>query len=228
MRHRRPPTALLLALGALALWAPGPSAETKAVPLGQEGWVYIDEGLSSALVDEPAHHFHGAREALLKREPSTAALELRKAAAYMKIEASRAVGAARPALDPAVAELERLAADLDAGKVVTAGALNAAVARAHQALAEHHYLKAAQFRSEGRTEKVWHDLQAATAHLENALAWAGEKLSAREERAADRARELGERAKQGAQWTEDEVGRAIQALGLEIERLGGQLAGPKR
>ncbi|MBE0617289.1 MAG: hypothetical protein IH608_05110, partial [Proteobacteria bacterium] len=151
---------LLLALSALALWAPGAPAENKALPLGQEGWVYIDEGLSSALVDEPAHHFHGAREALLKRDPATAALELRKAAAYMKIEASRAVGAARPALHAAVAELERLASALDTGRTVKPGALNAAFARAHQALAEHHYLKAAQFRSEGHTEKVWHDLQA--------------------------------------------------------------------
>ncbi len=228
MRRHRHPAALLLALGLLALGAPGALCETKAVPSGQEGWVFIDEGLSSALVDEPAHHFHGAREALLKRDPATAALELRKGAAYMRIEASRAVGAARAPLDAAVAKLERLASALADGKAVTAGDLDAAVARAHQALANHHYRKAAQFRSEARTEKVWHDLQAATVHLESGLAWAGQEIAAGAVRAAEEARRLGEQARHGARWTEDEVGRAIEALGLEIEKLGKHLAAPGR
>jgi len=208
---------------ALTPWVQLAQAEVKALPPGQEGWVFIDEGLSSALLDEPSHHFHGAREALLKRDPATAALELRKGAAYMKIEASRAVGAARPALNAAVRELEQLASALAAGQTVTPSELSTAFARAHQALAEHHYLKAAQFRSEGQPEKVWHDLQAATVHLESALAWAGDKITASEEAATDRARRLGERAKHGADWTEDEVGRAIDALGVEIEKLGMQL-----
>jgi len=218
----------LLALGALALGSTGPRAETKAAPSGREGWVFIDEGLSSALLDEPAHHFHGAREALLKRDPATAALELRKGAAYMKIETSRAVGAARPALDAAVGELEGLAAALAAGSTVTPGGLNTAIARAHQALAQHHYLKAAQFHSAGQTEKVWHDLQASTVHLESGLAWAGQETVAAALRTAEEARRLGEKAKHGAQWTEGEVGRAVEALGLEIEKLGKHLAAPAK
>jgi len=219
---------VLVLAAVLGLWPTTGRTEAKAARVGTEGWVFIDEGLSNALVDEPAHHFHGAREALLKRDPATAALELRKAAAYTKIESSRAVGVARPALEKAVAEAERLASALAAGKTVTPDQLNAAVARAHQALAEHHYLKASQFRTRGETGKVWHDLQAATVHLENALAWAGEKVPASEESAAEQARKLGERAKHGASWTEDEVGRAIEALGLEIEKLGTQLGQEKR
>ncbi len=217
------PIVSLLLLLATAHWSRQSLAEVEAAPSAREGWVFIDEGLSSALVDEPAHHFHGAQEALAKGDPETAALEIRKAAAYIRIEAGRAVDASKPALDAAVSELEGLATALSEGRAVPAAALAQAFARAHQGLAQHHYLKAAQFRSEGRTEKVWHDLQAATAHLESALEWAGHEVAAGARRAAEEARRLGERARGGARWTEDEVGRAVEALGLEIEKLGRQL-----
>jgi hypothetical protein len=223
MGKRRFRTGTLLLLLLAAPWGGRSGAEVKAAPSAQEGWVFIDEGLSSALVDEPAHHFHGAREALAKGDPETAALEIRKAAAYIRIEASRAVPGAKPALDAAVAELEGLAKTLGRGQAVPAFALDEAFARAHQSLAQHHYLKAAQFRSEGRTEKVWHDLQAATVHLEGGLEWAGQEIAAGARRAAEEARQLGERARGGARWTEDEVGRAVEALGLEIEKLGKQI-----
>ncbi len=223
---------ILLTAAVAALLVIGPArtvhADLKAAPVGGEGWVYIDEGIAHVFAEEPAHHFEHAREAFLAGDGKTAASEIRKGAAYSKIEASRALDEVRPALLGATAALEQLADRLDRGEACRIEQLDTAFARTHEVLARHHYLKASQFQARGQSERIWQDLQAATVHLEQGLHRLGTEISAETRKATEAARSLGTRVREGARWSADEVGRAIELLGVEIEQLGKHLeAGDK-
>ena len=116
------------------------AAKTAGSPEAREGWVYIDEEAGYDLSDEPSHHFHMAREHFLKKDFKATAGEIRKGLVFLKIQASRATADGKAALMASVSELAGLATDVEKGSVASAKKLDDSFARAHLALAKHHYL----------------------------------------------------------------------------------------
>jgi len=80
-------------------------------------WLVTDVTGWYPFVDEPQRHFSAAVEAFAKKDFKAAATEVRKSAAYVRLESARAVGEAKKGLDAAGADLEKTARALDKGAV---------------------------------------------------------------------------------------------------------------
>lgn len=202
-------------------------ADPDSVP---EGWVLVEEDVLTVFVDSPGEHFHKARQSFLKKDYKAAAEEIRKGAAFLKLQAARAAVEGRKGLTVSVGELEKLAEDIEKGTVTSAKTLDNAFARAHHALAKHHYLKALDNKAKKDGRKLGHDLKAAARHLEHGLAWAGHELEAATVRIIMDTGLLAGKLIEGTGWITEEVGKAIDKIGEEIMKLGRMLepAKPKK
>jgi hypothetical protein len=124
-------------------------AAEPAKPNAPAGYVLVEEDVLLQFVELPGEHFHKARENFLKKDFKGAASEIRKGAAFLRLEAARATKEGKVGLTASIAELERLANDVEKGTVTSAKTLDRAFAKAHHGLAKHHYLKALDCSSTG-------------------------------------------------------------------------------
>jgi hypothetical protein len=185
-----------------------------------EGWMLVEEDIWTDFVDEPGERFHKAREDFLKKDYKAAAEEIRKGAAFMKLQAARATTEGKKVLTVSIDELEKLAKDVEQGTVTSAATLNHAFARAHYALARHHYLKATEYKAKGAGAKLGHDLKAAAIHLEHGFAWAGHELEAATVAVIKDTGLVAGKLIEGTGWAGKETGILIEKLGEEIQKLG--------
>jgi hypothetical protein len=210
---------------------PDKTAQTKgAPPKVPAGKVVVDEEILIGFVDEPSRHFGLARDDFLKKDFAASADEIRKGAGYVKLEMSRAASGAEDerALSDAVAQLAKLADDIEKGAVTSVDRLNAGFAKAEQALAFHHELKAKEYWAAEEQKKAGQDLKAASKHLENAMKYANEKVETGTEAAIQDARDIGQKLVEGTGWAADKVGKAMQDLGKKIEDAGKKMMAPKK
>jgi len=215
----------LVAVMGIALFLTGTAAQQPGAKPAAEAAkpVVIEEDVLVVFVDEPAHHFHRVHEFFLKKHMKSAAEQVRVAAGFMKLEAARATDEGKEGLNASVKELERLADDLEKGVDVSGNALSHAFARAHHALANHHYLKAAEEHAKNAPEKAGHDLKAAAVHVEQAAAWLGHDLDKGALDVLKGARLVGGKLIKGAGWAPDEVGKAIEDIGKLTEEVGKKI-----
>jgi len=199
-------------------------ADPKSVP---EGWMLVEEDIWINFVDEPGEKFHKARQSFLKKDYKAAAEEIRKGAAFMKLQAARATAEGKKVLTVSIDELEKLATDGEKGTVTSAATLNNAFARAHHALAKHHYLKAMEYKAKGAGTKLGHALKAAAIHLEHGFAWAGHKLEAVSVAVIKDTGLVAGKLIEGGGWIGEEAGKIIEKIGVEIKKLGKMLE-PKK
>ncbi len=190
-----------MAPGAGASPAPRPSqgagaAAPGAAPLGAEASIVV-------LADQPAMALERGREHFVRREARAAAADLERAAAFVRLEASRAEGEARRGLDAAARDLDGLARSVGRGTMKSVDELDSALANAAHALARHHYLQA---------ERHWTNKQADAGRRARA---ARGRAGARSRGSLDRARPRARRA--------DRRRRRDEGLGA-AHRVGGRRA----
>jgi len=87
------------------------ASETKSATKVPEDNVIVSEDTFIVFADEPQHHFMRAFEYFLKHDWEAAAVEIRKGAAFLKLEAARAAADAEKGLTASVQMLEKLADD---------------------------------------------------------------------------------------------------------------------
>jgi len=213
----------IILIGGIVLGAT--ASETRSATKAPEDNVIISEDILIVFVDEPQHHYMRAFENFLKHDWEAAAAEIRKGAAFLKLEASRAAGDAKKELTASVQMLEKLADDIEKGAVRSAKDVQDVFAKAEHAVAKHHYLKAAEAWGKKSIKKAGHELQAAAVSLEHGFAWAGQKLEAGAVKVMDDTRHVAGKLIEGAGWVADEVGKAIEYLGRKIDMLGKTVAG---
>jgi hypothetical protein len=185
-----------------------------------KGYVVVEEDVLLQFVDSPGEHFHKARQSFLKKDFKAAAEDIRKGAAFLRLQAARATTEGKKGLMASVAELEKLANDVEKGTVTSAKTLDRAFASAHHKLAQHHYLKALDYKAKKDTKRLGHSLKAAAVHLEHGFAWAGHELEAVSVRAIKDVGLLAGKLVEGTGWVAEEVGKAVEKIGQEIEKLG--------
>jgi hypothetical protein len=199
-----------------------------ALPQVPEGYVIVEEDVLTVFVDALGEHFHKARENFLKKDYRAAAEEIRKGAAFLKLQATRAASEGKKGLMASIDELEKLAKDVEQGTVTSATTLNHAFARAHHSLAQHHYLKAMEYKAKGAGSKVGHALKAAATHLEHGFAWPGHKLEAATVAVIKNTGLVVGKLIEGTGWISKEAGMLIEKIGVEIEKLGKMLEPTKK
>ena len=193
-------------------------------PDARPGWVMVREGVLDAFNDEPTTYFYNARENFMKKDLQGAARELRKGAAFIELESSRATTEGKAVLVSSYKELNKLADDVEKGTITAAKDFDEVFARAHQALAKHHYLKALEAQGKKDVTMTGRFMESALIHLEDGFAWSGHKLEAGSIAALRDTRLLSGKLIKGIGWVPEEVGKAITWIGNEIRKLGDKIS----
>jgi hypothetical protein len=186
-------------------------------------YVIVEEDVWVVLADEPQQHFQAAHENFVKKDLKAAAVEIRKGAAFLRLEGARATGASKDALAASIKELDTLAAKVESGGVTAASDLDHAFARAEHALASEHLARAKEAWAKKDLKRAGHALKAAATSLEHAVAWAGRTGEAGVIAVIKDAGAVAGKLIEGTGWETDETGKAIEAVGMEIEKLGRSL-----
>lgn len=183
-----------------------------------------EEEAWTILADEPQQHFQVAHEEFVKKDLEAAAAEIRKGAAFLRLEAARATGAGKDALAASTKELDSLAGKVESGGVTAASDLDHAFARAELALASEHLARAKESWAKKDLKRAGHALKAAATSLEHALAWDGRTGEADVVAVIRDAGSVAGKLIEGTGWAADETEKAIGAVGAEIEKLGRALS----
>lgn len=191
-------------------------------------WLVTDVTTWYPVSEEPQRHFGVAIEAYAKKDYKAAATEIRKATSYVRLEAGRAAGDAKEALQSSVTELDKLAASVEAGAVKDEKAMDKAFSHANHALALAHRAKAAESWARKEYEKAGYELKAAAHGLESAAGWAGAEAKAGASTTVADTKALGDKLASGASWARDEVAKGFESLGNAINALGQKIGNSKR
>jgi len=139
-----------------------------------EGFVLVSERVIYTMLNEPQQHFLEAAEDVAQKHYPGAAAEIRLAAGYLDMQASRRGGASQE-LTSEANELRQLADRVQQGKVTSPDDLAQAFAKANKQLAQHHESIAQQAVQQKKPVKAGHDLDQAAMSLEQALVWMKQK-----------------------------------------------------
>lgn len=199
------------------------SATSSAPP---PGLVVVQEDVLIPLLAQPDANFKRAKKDFARGDTKGAAAEVRAGAALLKLEAGRHHARNKRGLDQAARRLDRLAIQLEAGKVKSTQPLNADFADADLALARHYHDMAEQ--SLGHKDKHTGDwIEASANSLEDATRWSGRKLASGAKTSVDGARSLASRIASGADWTVNEARANVTALGRQIDSMVAGGSGSK-
>ena len=186
-------------------------------------WIETDTTTWYPIVEEPQQHFSAAIAALAKKDDAAAAREIRKANAFIRLEAARATAGARTRLDQTVLDLDTLADSVAKGGVKDAGQVNQAFARAETALALSHRAKATESWTARQYHKAGYELKAAAHGLETAAGWAGDTVAAGARHTVTDTRALGDRLASGASWSKDEINKGFAHFDHALDDLAHKL-----
>ena len=139
----------------------------------ENNWAVVGVEKWFPFVESTGQHMNNAREAFLRRDFPTAATEIRKIEALLKLQAARSTEQGRRDLEAAWNELERLAARIETGSAPQVQVLSNTFATAQYALAKVHDQKALQEWNGKERIKTGYELQAAIVHLRKGDSWAG-------------------------------------------------------
>jgi hypothetical protein len=176
-----------------------------------------------AVTDQPDEHFHKAREDFLKGDKKDAAMEVREAAEFFRLEASYAAGKEKTSLSTSFRELEKLARALEDGSAISIKELDRGFSQTEYGMARHQYKKASEYASKKEFKKAGHALKGAALNLEHAAKRAGLKLEAEALAAIEDARRVGGKLVEGAGSAPSEFEWAARHLGEEMEKVGKKL-----
>lgn len=188
-------------------------------PKAPKGWVTVEEDNLILFDEEPQYHFEKAKGHFLKGEKMAAAEEIKKATAFLKLQEGRATDEGKKALVISIAELKKLAGDLEKGATVSDTDLDRAFARAHHALTKHYLSKAMEQYGKEDTKKAGYDLKSAANHLEYAAKWTSDKVEEGLENGVRDARALSGKMIEGTGWVAEKVGKAMEYIATESEKL---------
>jgi hypothetical protein len=183
----------------------------------------VEEEIWIIFAHDPARYLHDAWENFIGGNLQDAAYSIRRAKAWLKLEAYRAEGEAKDDLGASIKELERLIKALEEGSPPTNKALKEAFAKAEYALAYHHQQRALSYEAERDHEKMTYALDAAATHLMYGSVWAGRELDQDDAVAAKEARTIARKVKRGERWSPERLREAIKGIGRGIKKLGNRL-----
>lgn len=186
-------------------------------------WLITDVTTWYPVSEEPQHHFTDAIAAFARKDYKAVAGDIRKATSYLRLEAGRASGEARQALENSVSQLDTLAASAEKGAIKDEQSMARVFAKADHALALAHRSKAAESWAHKAYDKAGYELKAAAHGLESAASWTAGKAKANASATVAATRALGDKLASGANWTRDEVAKGFEALGDSINALGQEI-----
>lgn len=198
--------------------APAPAREAPAVGRARTPkMVSVEDEAIAQLADEPTAHFKEADRAIRRKDPATAASELRKGSAFMRLEVHRADDVSIQLLHDSALELDRLAEGCEKGSPAEVEEFDAAFARAHYALASHHRAKAGKAFYNRDYREAGLELASAGRHTAQGMEWISRTMP---KEARETIKSASDKLASGTDWAKDEVEDALEQSGKQIEKLG--------
>jgi hypothetical protein len=224
--------AMLLVSAAVAQEKPPetkPAKPAKAPAAKQAtAMVMVPEELICGMADEPSVHFDQARQLYLQKDYKQAANRIRQATDFMRLEFYRSSGDDRAMLAGSIRDLGDLALAVQDGEVPTVERIDKEFARAEQALAHHHEIKAQEYWKEDNKAGAGQDLKAASHHMEQVMKYEGREAEAESDTVIAETHDFGDKLTKGTAIAADKVGRAMQELGKKIQEAGERMWPPKK
>jgi hypothetical protein len=175
------------------------------------------------LGDLPTQSLLEARQNFIERDFEGSAMDLRRAAALLRVDAGRARGDVQRELTSAARNLDRLAAAVEIGRVNRVERLDPFLARAEHASARLYHQLAEDAWRANEPRRAGHALRAAARHLEHAAIYVGaEGVGIARDVTGDAFRISGALV-EGVGYVPREVGVAIQRVGSATDRLGQRI-----
>jgi hypothetical protein len=185
------------------------------------GWMVVDESSWYPYIEEPNRHFQNAHTAFLAKDYDKAAREIRKGEAFVTLEASRASGDVKRALNLSAQELDKLAGDMTNNRrersIVEA---DQSFGRADRALAQSHQVQAKASWQKKETAKAGYEMKAAALNLEESAEWAGREEIKGVSAVVKDAKLLGGKLVAGGEYAVGEVDKGVADLGHAISGRG--------
>ncbi|MBS0506273.1 MAG: hypothetical protein JSR53_02705 [Proteobacteria bacterium] len=189
----------------------------------EQRWRVSDTTTWVPVADAPQRHMLAAMQDYLRKNYHAAATEVRKADGYLRLEAARASGTARGALDEAHEALVTSAQALDSGAQVSEQALRNSFARADHALALARREQAASDLAHQATASAGQALGAASQDLAAAAHWLGGESERGASATVAAVRTLGDKLAAGGHWAHDEAAAGFERLGNALDDVGRHL-----
>ena len=180
----------------------------------------VEEEIWIIFAHDPAGYLHDAWENFIDGDIQETAYHIRRAKAWLKLEACRAETEAREDLEASIKELEELIKALEEGSHPENKTLKEAFAQTEYALSNHHHQKALSYEEKGNHEKMTYALDAAATHLMYGSVWAGRELDQNDAVATKEARAIARKVKRGEKWSPDRLREALKGLGRGIKKFG--------
>ena len=171
-----------------------------------------------SIPNEPGKSFHEARQNFLLEEAKIAAADIRKGAAYLKMEKAVVKKEMQDVIASSERDLDKLAQDVENGTVKSAKELDGVFARAHQALAKSYITRATEAWAKKDAKQTGHYLKTAITHFRSYLAWSGQKLETATAASIRDCRALANKLIHGAGYMSEEVGKALKNVAKEIDK----------
>ena len=210
---------------------PAPAtAQQMGMPQGyqpDEDWTYY--------VDEPQTHFQMAREAAAKKDMMAAADQMRRGAAFMRLEAMRADMESKQVIMMSSKEVDALADRMQQGLGGAEDQIDATLAHANEVMARSHYKMATEAYAKNDMKAAGRELRAADTDIDNGMKWIGkswtETTAATKMTAREVANEMAKNAKvaqDDAKRALDETRKGIDALGKDLQSYGKHAQNPSQ
>jgi len=217
---RRPYLTCLAALVAPAGLPAQSASEPRAIVTSAT--VVRGDGIVT-VVSEPAERFASARAALARHRPAQAAVDITDAATFVRGQATLASGTVRSDLEESARDLDRIALRVRKGSLETPRELDAALRRSDRGLARHHLERATRAWERRESAAAGRELRTAAQYTERLARDAGTDVEHGTSDVLRGTREVSAKLVRGAGWTADEVGKAFDGLGREIDRLSADI-----
>ncbi len=185
--------------------------------------VHLSAAEMNAFGDKLGEHFDAAITALQDQDNVRAAAEIRKASAFLNLDAARASGPAKDALQEAMANLAALSIQLDNNQPLKMTDLEAAFAQVHHALSDYHQARALEAQTNNDPVEMGHELKASASHLEQALTRAGHQAERDSIQLIADLNTLADDLIAGKEPQTDQVSHIFETLGKQLEQLGQEL-----
>ena len=182
-------------------------------------WIYAQDAEWYPVTEAPQRHFLAAAETLVKKDWKAAAMNIRKGEEYLQLERNRATVDGKKILSASIDELEAVARDVKNGSVTGSAKLQNVFSRAQNALAQTHYLNAAEKLAKNDYINAGYEMKAAANHLEKAQKWMGIEARAESAAATKEAQLVSAKLIQGSGWVRDEVSKAMDTMAKETQKL---------
>jgi hypothetical protein len=207
----------------LAIIAGPAAASTRAADpnLAVPSAVSVQEQPWDSTSGDPGRQLGAARESFLAVDTKAAAASLRKAATQLREASREAAAASKQSLNASADELESLGRRIETRMVHSVEELDRPFARAYHAVAEHHFLTGQRlWRNQEHRQAGWR-IRAAADNLERAAATTNLRLNTAGQTVIKDSRALAGKMVRGTGYAVDEVGKTFEALGQQVETVGG-------